>query len=191
MFKKLLVVTALLLLSVASSAHAQTSLTLDPVTGSRAGTSGSTVGWGFTLANDTGYLLATGADFVLDPASPVIGTFSDFSGFNSVVVGPAPETPEWQQAFDALAHTGIGSFTIDPAAVAGLTAFGNMVLTYDLFSLSPNDPSFDPDINLISMGNQLVSPASVTVAAVPEPSTLILLGAGLAGLVLVRRQRRV
>ena len=190
MLKKLLVVTSLLLMTMAGTAQAQTSLTLDPVTGSRAGYPGATVGWGFTLVNDTDYLLATGADFVLDPASPVIGTFADFSGYQSFVVGPSPETPQWQQTFDAWAHTGIGSFTVDPDAVAGLVAFGNIVLTYDLYNLSPNDPSFDPESNLISTGNHLVAPASVTVAAVPEPSTFLLLGCGLAGIFWKGRKRR-
>ena len=118
----------------------------------------------------------------------MIGTFADFSGYQSFVVGPTPETPQWQQTFDEWAHTGIGSFTVDPGAVAGLAAFGTIVLTYDLYNLSPNDPSFDPESNLISTGNHLAAPASVTVDAVPEPSTFLLLGGGLAGLIWWRRK---
>ena len=178
MFRKLFFVTSLLIMTLAGTVQAQPSLTLSPLSGNLAGYAGSTVGWGFSLTNSADYLLVTSADFALEPTSPVIGTFTDFSGFNSVIVGP--DSPLWQAEFDAAAHTGIGSFTISPYAFADLVSFGTIEITYDLYNLSPNDPGFDPDVNLVSAGNQLSAPASVTVAAVPEPSTIVLLGGGVA-----------
>ncbi|HUO73665.1 MAG TPA: PEP-CTERM sorting domain-containing protein, partial [Solirubrobacteraceae bacterium] len=87
------------------------------------------------------------------------------------------------QVFDASLSTGIGSFAIDPSASG--TASGIIVLTYDLFSVSPNDPTFSPD-DEISGGNFLTANASVTV--VPEPSSLVLLGAGLVAAGLHRKR---
>jgi PEP-CTERM motif len=190
MFRNLFAVTLLLMMS-AGMAQAQPILTLAPLNGALSGYPASTVGWGFNVSNDTNYLLVTSADFILDPTSPVIGTFNDFSGFNTIVVGPVPESAQWQQAFDFLGRTGIGSFTIDSGAATGLNATGNIVLTYDLYNLSPNDPAFDPDNNFISSGNLLSASASVAVQAVPEPSTFLLLGGGLVGLFLVKRKSLV
>ena len=119
-----------------------------------------------------------------------IGVFTDFiSGFESIVVGPSPESTSVTQQFDNLAHTGVGSFAIDSGATAGEIASGQIVLTYDLFSVSPNDPNFNPDTDTISTDNNLSADAQVTVgaASVPEPLTFGYLGIGLSALALLRR----
>jgi hypothetical protein len=156
-------------------------LTLDPLNGQLFGSPGDTVGWGFTITNSTDYLLVTSAAF--DPPSGV-GTFTDFiSADNFIVVGPSPESTSVSQAFDPTAMSGIGSFTISGSALPGDSATGQIVLTYDLFRLSPNDPNFNPDTDLITTDNTLSADASVTVAggaAVPEPR-----GSTLMGLVLL------
>jgi hypothetical protein len=179
-----------------ASAQAVPLLTLMPITGAISGAPGDTIGWGFTISNDTDYLTVTSAQFCLDPVvtpactPPTIGTFTDFiSQFNFVVVGPAPESTMVSQSFDATAHTGIGSFTIDTGASAGSTNIGEIVLTYDLFSRSPNDPDFNPDTDTIETNQFLTANASVTVLA-PEPATWLLLGSTLAGLGVVRVRRR-
>jgi hypothetical protein len=152
-------------------------LTLAPVNGQLFGNAGDTVGWGFTIINDADFLVVTSAAF--DPSSG-LGTFTDFiSADNFIVVGPSPESTSVSQAFDPTAMRGIGSFTIGGSALPGESATGQIVLTYDLFRLSPNDPNFNPDTDLITTDNTLSADASVTVAggaAVPEPRETALMG---------------
>ena len=84
------------------------------------------------------------------------------------------------QSFDLLLQTGIGAYLIDPGTPVGALSTGVVRLTYDLYSVSPNDPSFDPAKDLVSSGNFLDANASVQVqpqaAGTPEPSTCLLLG---------------
>jgi len=158
------------------------SLTLNPVGGALFGTPGATVGWGFTLTNDTGYLVITGTDFSLP-----LGTFSDligpFSSHQSIVLGPGDT---FSQAFSAASQTGLGEFAIDPSTFCGQVATGSITLTYDLYSVSPNDSAFDPDQDLISVGNILTADASVSV--VPEPGSLLLMASAMPALVAWRRR---
>ena len=75
---------------------------------------------------------------------PALGIFTDYiAQFNFIVAGPAPESPVVSQVFNQTLQTGIGSFAIAPAAPYG-TFSGQILLTYDLYSRSPNDPLFDP-----------------------------------------------
>ena len=151
-------------------------LDLIPANGTIGGAPGDVVGWGFTLTNTTDFLVVTSADFV---SSPALGTFTDFIGPNFIVVGPTPESPMVSQLFDALSMTGIGSFAISPSAGPGSTANGQIQLTYDLFSRSPNDPNFNPATDTLSVGNLLSRNASAEV--VPEPASwFIIVAAGVA-----------
>lgn len=184
-----------LMLAVAATAGLQAAtLTLQPAGGALSGSPGQTVGWGFSVANATDYLEVTAADYVT--VTP-IGTFTDFaSGFNFIVVGPAPESPVVAQSFDLLLQTGIGAYLIDPGTPVGALSTGVVRLTYDLYTLSPNDPSFDPAKDLVSSGNFLDASASVQVqaqaaAGTPEPSTCLLLGCGLLAVAAVRRLKTV
>jgi len=187
-------------LILASVARADTTLTLDPTDGAISGAPGTTVGWGFTFTNDTNYAVITGSQFCDSTSSPLpdicltltpnLGSYTDFAGAQFLVVGPSPESPTVSQAFDNSAATGIGSFAIDPSA-SGTTS-GIIVLTYDLYSVNPNDPAFDPSAE-IAGGNYLTAASSVTVAPVapvPEPALLPLMGAGLLVMVLLLRRRR-
>jgi len=187
-------------LILASAGRADTTLMLDPANGAISGAPGTTVGWGFTFTNDTNYAVITGSQFCDSTSSPLpdiclaltpnLGSYTDFAGAQFLVVGPSPESPTVSQAFDNSAATGIGSFAIDPSA-SGTTS-GIIVLTYDLYSVNPNDPAFDPSAE-IAGGNYLTAAASVTVAPVapvPEPALLPLMGAGLLVMVLLLRRRR-
>jgi len=194
MKKRMLVTGLFLLAGCASMAFGDTvTLTLIPTSGIISGRPGQTVGWGFTLTNDTDYLLVTAADFCSDVNCfnhPPDGTFTDFiAQFNFIVVGPPPESSSVSQAFNTTAMTGVGSFTISPSASVGEMIAGLIVLTYDLYSVSPNASNFDPSVDTISTGNLISTDAQVKVSTVPEPGTLLLLLSGL-GLLWLARLRR-
>lgn len=180
-------------LLLSSLANAIPTLMLIPSDGIIAGAPGETIGWGFTISNATDYLVPSGAQFCGNasvppfcfPLSPSLGTYTDFTAFQFVVVGPAPESTSVTAPFDDVAQTGLGSFGIDSGAIPGSTVMGLIELTYDLFSVSPNDPNFDPTIDTISNGNFLSATAEVDVAGarpVPEPTSLALLAASLLAL---------
>ena len=181
-------------------AQAAAVLTLLPATGSIQAMRGSVVGWGFTISNpDANFLAVTSAAFckttvvagftVCDQfPDPALGTFTDYiAHFNFIVAGPAPESPIVSQMFSPTLQTGVGSFDIAPVAPFG-TFSGQILLTYDLYSRSPNDPLFDPIADFIQPGpNGNTLTANAAVSAIPEPGTLLLVACGAAALVLRRR----
>lgn len=174
-------------------------LTLSPASGSIQSIRGGVIGWGFTISNpDANFLVVTSAAFckttvvagftVCDQfPDPALGIFTDYiAQFNFIVAGPAPESPIVSQAFNQNLLSGIGSFAIAPAAPYG-TFSGQVLLTYDLYSRSPNDPLFDPVGDFLppgSNGNTLT--ANAAVSAIPEPATILLVAAG--GILLLRRR---
>jgi len=169
-------------------------LTLDPPNGALTGPAGSTVGWGFTLANPgNDFLVVSGSDFcvgiITSPCSNALGTYTDFAGQQFFVFGPAPEDASLTQAFDNTLQLGMGSFLINPGATGSVNGF--IALSYDLFSVDPNSLDFNPDTDTISNGNILTAPASVTVGAVssaPEPPALALLLGALGALLFLRKR---
>ena len=156
--------------------------------GAIAGPPGATVGWGFTLTNSENYVVISASEFDTTQNGGD-GTYSDFIGPDFVVVGPANgfgDFPTVTQDFGL--NSGVGSFTISPTATIGDMVLGESVLTFDVYSVSPNDPSFNPIGDTLANGLQISAPAEVLVT--PEPSTgLLLLAAGLG--LLVRRPRRL
>jgi hypothetical protein len=198
--KFFLILFAACLISI-PAARAEAVLTLDPADGAIGGPAGSTVGWGFTFSNDTGYALITGSQFCAPTSTMLpdgcvavalnIGTYLDFAGALPNVIGPSPEIPFVSQTFDNSLQTGIGSFSLDPSATG--TVSGLLVLSYDLYSDDPNDPNRSLN-DEISADNAVAAPASVTVGPVtetPEPEYLPLLGAGSLAAVLYRRRLRI
>lgn len=171
-------------------------LTLDPTNGAISGAAGATVGWGFTLTNTTDFLVVSSSDFcvgaITSPCSNSLGTYTDFIGPQFQVVGPSPESTSFTQSFNLLAQTGVGSFIINAGALPGDSVTGEIVVTYDLYSVDPNSPTFDPSVDTLSTGDMLTAAASVSVPAsttVPEPTSLILLGSGLLALFGASRKR--
>ncbi len=183
MIKRILSVVALLVLSTTLSAQALV-LDLSPANGGVNGYAGATVGWGYTVTNDSSdWVVLTASDF---SPLPSWGSYEDFFLTNLtkyVQLAPAGNSGDsWTESFNAQAQTGVGSFYIDNQANIGATATGNITVSYDRYD---GDPS--------NGGNQIGAytvpvAASVTVDAVPEPSTFLLLGGGLVGFFWVRRK---
>lgn len=193
-----LVVVCMLALTPRAKADDAPTLTLDPTTGALTGPAGSTVGWGFTLtAGSSDFAVITGSDFcvgvVSSPCSNSFGTYTDFIGSQFVVVGNDPGESPVTEAFDDASMSGLGSFSINSTSTGTITGF--LALTYDLYSVDPNSPSFDPTIDTVSTGNYLDADASVTVGnsttAMPEPGSFVLLLAGLAAVVLAGLRSRL
>jgi hypothetical protein len=156
-------------------------LLLDPPDGGLFAQPGQTTGWGFSITNDTNYLVVTSAAF--DSASN-LGVFTDFISANFFVVGPGSSS--WTQDFDLPLQTGIGSFRIDPDVMPGEFAEGQIVLSYDLYSVNPYAVDFNPDRDTLSVGNLLAANARVGAEAlpIPEPWSILLAGTALIGLLL-------
>jgi hypothetical protein len=181
-----------LCLGGAASLSASPVLTLIPP--NLSGIPGSTVGWGFTIDNDAGYIEITSSQFCLNPVnfplvcpSPTTGTYNDIISTppEDIILGPpgALDAPSSvTQGFNAVTDMGVGSFQIDPGATPGAVDSGEIVLTYNLSDLNPNNPNYDPNVDLISTGLVLSANASVTVNATPEPATAGLLAVALAAL---------
>jgi hypothetical protein len=165
-------------------------LTLNPSNGVVSGTPGSTVGWGFTLSNDSGFLVPSLLVFCEGAfnagCTPTFGTFTDFAAQLQLnVVGPTVT-----EAFNNATKQGIGSFAINANAPAGVTDTGTIFLVYDKFSCDITDANCNPVQTAFS---QLLSaPASVNIvgvgATVPEPGSGSLLFVGAA--LLMARSRK-
>jgi hypothetical protein len=153
--------------------------------GAISGIPGSTPGWGFTLTNDLNYVVITDSEFDITQNAGD-GSYTDIVASNYFLVvgtGSYASTPI-VQVFDAIVPSGVGSFAISPSATIGDLVLGSITLTYDVYSVSPNDPSFDPFTDTLANGLQISAGAKVDVTATPEPGSLLLLltatGLGLA-----------
>jgi hypothetical protein len=193
------VMTIALLLTIAAGvSHADSVPTLTVSPANLVGPAGSTVGWGFDVTNlGTDFAVITGSAFctgaITSPCSNSLGTYTDFIGSQFFVVGPSPETNSVSQSFNNNAQTGFGSFLINLGATGSVT--GELVMSYDLFSVDPNATNFDPTLDTTSVGNLLTTTASVAVGtktvATPEPGSLVLLLGGLAGGLLIFKVRKM
>src|SRR5215469_3101668 len=176
-------------LTFCAPAFANTTLTLDSPGDEISGMPGTIVGWGFTLTNTTNFLVVTSSDFCVGPiTSPCVnalGTYSDFIGPNFLVVGESPEAASVSQSFNLATLTGVGSFQLNAGVTLGQSEIGEIVLTYDQYNVDPNDPTFNPVMDTISVGNVITTDASVNVggaATVPEPASILLVAIGLLAL---------
>jgi hypothetical protein len=192
-------ITAALLFTIAlaGASRADTMPTLSVIPEDVVGPAGSTVGWGFTLTNlGADFAVITGSDFCVgvptSPCSNSLGTYTDFIGAQFVVIGPSPESSSLTQSFNDNLQTGLGSFLINSGGSGTLA--GELLVSYDLFSVDPNALNFDPTTDTLSVGNFLTSAASVTVGtgtvSTPEPATLSLLLGGLVGSLLLAKPKR-
>ena len=159
----------------------------------------------------TGHTAADIGTAACSSAYASFGTYTDYiaSNFSSsgIAIGPPSPDPNGgppctalmttncdtvmlTQAFDSTLMTGVGQFMINPGAMGTLS--GQLLITYDLYSISPNNPNFDPGADLISTDNFFNPAASVTVTApVPEPGTLLFMAAGFSALGFLRFRRGI
>jgi hypothetical protein len=157
-------------------------LTLDPLSGTLSGSPGDVVGWGFTLATDSDYILIDSFNFL---ESTLVGTFTAFAPLFAAASSSSPLTAP----FDPLAGAGVGSYLIG-AFPKGSSSTGEILVTYDVFD---SDPTIRPANDLFS-GLQVSAPAEVDVvggaAVVPEPATYPVLFLFAAWILLKRRLRQ-
>ncbi len=166
---------------LAPLSRATMSFNTNPANGIIAGDPGQTIGWGFTLFNDTDYIVVTSTVFT-QLTGPGIGTYTDIISGEFFPVGPAT-TETWTQSFDPNIPTGLAEFTINPAVASGTVITGTIQVFFDIFS----DPQA---LNFVGSGN--FTPNFIEIDVVPEPGTLLSAGGALvlAGFLYLRRQRR-
>jgi hypothetical protein len=164
-------------------------LTLIPADGNLAGPPGSTLGWGYTIENDSDHFLqpmdlsagvfAEGVpDSIFD--FPVLAPHTSLSVIFSNVVTSACAAPP----------CGLFELVWSPMAVPGFSVSGMFVVRSEYFSAPPDNP----DAIDLGPAADLSAPYTATVTgsttAAPEPSMAVLAGVGLMVLSLCRRRPR-
>ncbi|MBS1823815.1 MAG: PEP-CTERM sorting domain-containing protein [Acidobacteria bacterium] len=176
-----------LILLWAASLTAAPVLTITPA-GAASGTPGATVGWGFSLTPDDTEWITVIASFVLNESNASLGVYSDLIGSQGGPAGgvlpPSPQ-PAWSQDFDPGLFTGLGSYTIDPLAVAGAINSGTIRVLYERYS---DDPTQCGDCYIDSAEWDLAFSVAVDDTSVPEPGSWALIATGAAAIA-IRRMR--
>lgn len=173
---KLILVTAMILLLGGQSDYANAiqdwRFDLLPAGGNVSGPAGSTVGWGYTITNlDSDYYLeltSISADLFLN------GDPLELFDFPTVAPGASVSVP-----FDGI--NGLYQLTWYPAAPVGFVNSGTFILSADWWEFIDNALIF---VETASDKSAEYS-ATVSPAAVPEPSTWLLLVSALPGIVVL------
>lgn len=152
-----------------------------PATGAVAGPAGSTVGWGYTITNNslTDWLVPTalneGVFLNLDPTvvpnPDVLFDFPVVAPGQTVTLAYTPNT------------AGLFQITWASTAPQGFVNSGLFVLSADFYNANP---LVNPSAVDLGHAPNVSAPYSATV--VPEPATLLLLSAGLCALQFLRKR---
>jgi hypothetical protein len=184
------IVLLTLLFAATSYADSFTFSTIPP-SGSISGAAGSTVGWGYTVTNNSLVQWLVFNNIATDTAftngTPNGGVF-DFP----VVAPNTTITTNYDGT------NGLYEFTWNPGAPAGFSNSGNFVLSADWWSGDPFDDiapgEFLETIPAFSVPYSVTVPASCNCTPVPEASSLQTLAFGITGigalfLIILNRKR--
>ena len=172
-------------------AHAGPLMALTP-SGNVSGVPGATVGWGFTITNDTGfYLLPFGSFFCQSGQDPLfttcttsasVGSYTDLITSNAFANDVPIPPAGLSESFDSVLVTGVGAYAINLGASAFAMDSGNLIIEYSEYDSDPltNPSAIQENAAGGPQGNgvfELSAPASVTVtSSAPEPATMLLVG---------------
>lgn len=151
--------------------------TLIPASGNISGVPGSTIGWGYSITNQSAADWLVTTDLASDPF--LHGTPSLLFDFPDI--GPGQTVTE---TFNPLTGTGLYEMTWDTNVPPGFSNSGDFVLTAQWFDADPAN------------GGNFIANATDTTAvylamnALPEPSTWVLVVCGLIGIFGPMRRRR-
>jgi hypothetical protein len=175
MFMRIAQVAGLLAAMAGWNAYAAPTLTLIPPSGTIHGSPGATVGWGFTISNDTGfYLLFDSSNFCgpggdpfftdcstpyngLTQFGPSQGTYTDYIATNTTIIPPHSTVT---QPFNSAAMQGVGAYMISAGAPMGATDLGKIFVSYQQFAGNPLTGGIQQsgDIEISAVAQVVVSP---------------------------------
>jgi hypothetical protein len=169
-------VLAMAALAGSAGAMPVVTLGLDPPNGFLAGSPGTSVGWGYTLSTGSDYVFIQ--SFLFEQVAPV-GDFSTWNVPVTAAVYEAPIISSWSQDNSGL------QYDIWSYSVFGASSQGRISVTYDAYSDPAQENWIGSDYVYAQLDRQDVI---AEVYVTPEPGTMILLGAGLAMALLLRRR---
>jgi hypothetical protein len=150
-----------------------------PVSGNIFGAPGQTIGWGYTITNEssTRWLSVIGLS-----AGSFLHTSADASIFDFPILAPMATV---NVPYNGMSLSGLYQLTWEPTAPIGFVNLGDFQISAEWWT---GDPFGAAGGTFIEYAADASAPYSATV--VPEPSTLVLLAAGLLGAVFIRRRNR-